>query len=643
MTQISLSRVEVAFGAHVVLRDVTWTVASGERWGVVGRNGSGKTTVLHLLSGEQEPAAGAVARQPGLRFASLEQFRDFGDAETVWDAAAGPFDHLRALERALGEQAARLGVLGDDATHHDMNRYAHDLERFEREGGYTYAARVDAVLHGLGFDPEASRRRALSALSGGERGRVALARQLVAPADVMLLDEPTNHLDLDTTAWLEGFLRDCRETIIVVSHDRALLDGIVDHVLHLEGETTTTYTGGYTSFVRQRAERRLAQQRAYEQQRRTIAREEEYIRRNIAGVNSRQAKGRRTRLERLPRLSAPAPDDSEAMSLRLEASERGGNQVVVAEHVRLSRNDRLLIDDFTATVERGDIVGVIGANGSGKSTLLEALLGSVALADGVIRLGGSIRVGYYDQELQQIPLDRSLYDIIADLRPAWGRGAILSHLARFGFSGDAVQRLASTLSGGERARIALSRLMLARANLLVLDEPTNHLDVETIELLEDAIAEYDGTVILVSHDRELLRALTTRIWSLVDGRITDFPGGFAEYEAARAERARAAAADAARAADQRRDRTRRRTVRVKDDERVAAAERRAAREALAATEADVLRLDERVRVLTAQLEDPALYGDSDGVQRAMSLNQELESTRRALEEAMERWARAADA
>ncbi|HEX7942436.1 MAG TPA: ABC-F family ATP-binding cassette domain-containing protein, partial [Gemmatimonadaceae bacterium] len=455
MTQISLSGVAVEFGATTLLENVTFTVAAGERWGIIGRNGTGKTTLLKLITGAMAPTRGAIARQPGLRIALLEQHRDFGEAKTVWEAAAGQFSELLALERSLSDQATRLGELGDRATERDLDRYARDLERFDHVGGYTFAPRVDAVLHGLGFDPTEARTRTLDRLSGGERGRVGLARQLVAPADVLLLDEPTNHLDLETTAWLEQFLRDSRETIVLISHDRAFLERVVNHVLHVEAGTAIPYTGGYTAFVQQRAERRLAQQRAFDQQRKMIAREQDYIRRNIAGQNSRQAKGRRTRLERLPRLSA-LPGEEDTMALRLEAAERGGDQVLSAEHVRLALGERVLVRDFTATVQRGDVLGFIGPNGAGKSTLLRAIAGERDPDGGALRVGASVTVAHYRQDLGQVPTDRPLYDIINDLRPMWGRGAIQSHLARFGFGGDAVQRSAATLSGGERARMALA-------------------------------------------------------------------------------------------------------------------------------------------------------------------------------------------
>src|SRR6266478_2165152 len=491
MTQIAFAGVGVDFGATKLFSDVTFTVAPGERWGIVGRNGTGKTTLFRLLTGDHEPTRGSIARAPGLRVSLLEQHRDYGAATTVWEAAAGELAELLALEQSLVEQAANLA---HDSSPRALAQYGEDLQRFEQEGGYAVTARIDAVLHGLEFDPAQARVTPLSALSGGELGRLGLARQLMSTADVLLLDEPTNHLDLETTRWLEQYLAESERTVLLVSHDRAFLSATVDHVLHLEGDTAMPYAAGYVDFIAQRAERRVAQQRAFEQQQRTIAHEKDYIARNIAGQNTKQAKGRRKRLERLPRLS-PVIGAAGTMALRFEVAERGGDQVVTAKNASVAVGGRTLVERFSGTLERTGVVGIIGRNGAGKSTLLRALLGE-------LRLGASITTGYYRQDLSQVPLDRTLYEAISALRPKWERGQIQGHLGRFRFTGQEVLRRAGSLSGGERARLALAILMLSGANLLILDEPTNHLDVESIEALEDAIDGYDGTVILVSHDRE---------------------------------------------------------------------------------------------------------------------------------------------
>ena len=636
MTQISFSNVGVDFGATTLFSGITFTVAARERWGIVGRNGTGKTTLFRLLTGEMQPTRGQIARQPGLRVSLLEQHRDFGAASSVWEAAAGELAELLRLEQSLAEQAAALAHDASDAA---MERYGRDLERFEHEGGYAVTSRIDAVLHGLGFDPEKARVTPVSALSGGERGRLGLVRQLVSVADVLLLDEPTNHLDLETTRWLEDYLRSFDRTVLLVSHDRAFLDATVDHVLHFEGETAYAYNGGYQHFVTQRTERRLTQQRQFEQQQRKIASESDYIARNIAGQNTKQAKGRRKRLDRMARLSPPIGDD-DAMSLRFDVAERGGDRVVSAVNATIGVPGRTLVERFTGTVMRGDVLGFIGPNGAGKSTLLKALLGEHAMS-GELKVGGSITPGYYRQDLSQVPMGRSLYDIVNDLRPTWDRRFIQGHLGRFNFSGDEVQRTADSMSGGERARVALAMLMLSRANLLILDEPTNHLDVESIEALEDAIERYDGTVILVSHDRELLRALTTKIWVLHDRHITEFAGGFAEWEEVSAEREHAAQVKAAEDASLRKVHEHRKLAAKKKEESSSDRELRRkqerAQKALEEEESAIARLEARVGEITAALEDPELYTRATGVEDAKRLGAELEKVRRELDAALERW------
>src|SRR5207248_279278 len=371
----------------------------------------------------------------------------------------------------------------------------------------------------------------------------------------------------------EQYLTASERTVLLVSHDRAFLSATVDHVLHLEGDTAVPYAAGYVDFVAQRAERRLAQQRAFEQQQRTIAHEKDYIARNIAGQNTKQAKGRRKRLERLSRLS-PVIGPEGTMALRFEVAERGGDQVVTAKNASVAVGGRTLVERFSGTLERSGVVGIIGRNGAGKSTLLRALLGE------------------------------------------------------------------HPILGGERARLALAILMLSGANLLILDEPTNHLDVESIEALEDALAGYDGAVILVSHDRALLRALTTRIWILHERHITEFAGGFAEWEEVSTERAHAAAVSAAEEQALRQVHERHRVARSPTND--PRNELRRAQRELEQAEAAVAALEAQVATVVAALEDPALYTRPDGAARAHELGAQLEMLKRELEAGLERWTQATE-
>ena len=634
-----MADVGVDFGATTIFNGVSFTVAPGERWGIIGRNGAGKTSLFRLLTGELDPTRGEIARSPGVRVSLLEQHRDFGDAATVWEAAAGQFAELLQLERSLSEQAQRLAA---DPNEQALARYGHDLERFEREGGYMIAPRVDAVLHGLGFEPVAARATPVAHLSGGERGRLGLARQLVSPADVLLLDEPTNHLDLETTRWLEDYLTRATATVLLISHDRAFLSAVVDHVLHLEGHKAATYVGGYESFVEQRTLARLTQQRQFDQQQRRIASEQDYIARNIAGQNSKQAKGRRKRLERLPRLSAPL-GDTDAMAIRFDAAERGGDRVITAEHAGVTVGSRTLLRGVSATLMRGDRIGLIGPNGSGKSTFVRSIVGAHPVAEGVVRVGGGVSVGYYRQDLTQVPLDKTLYDAIGDLRPTWDRRMVQGHLGRFAFSGDEVQRHADGLSGGERARLGLAMLMLSGANLLILDEPTNHLDVESIEALEDAVAVYEGSVLLVSHDRELLRSLTTKLWIIHDQRLTEFDGSFGEWEVVSSEREHAAAVQASEEEALRRVQERRRTERRDQRDKSTRTALRTAQGRVEDLEAQIQRVEKEITEITTKLEDPELYAANDGVSTAKTFGARLDLLKTELDALLEEWGAATEA
>jgi len=643
VTLLSLSSITIQYGATPLLRDVTLTLERGERWGVIGRNGSGKTSLFRVITGAQDPAASGVSRTPGMRVAVLEQHRDFGGAVTVWDAAGGSFAELLRLEHSLQQQGEAIAALGDRLTQEHLNRYDRDLERFRREGGYEMEARVSAVLHGLGFDPEAAKQQPLTTLSGGERGRLGLACQLVTNADLLLLDEPTNHLDLETTAWLVDHLRGLDAAALIISHDRAFLDQVADHILHLEAGTTQCYVGGYSAFVLQREERRLSADRAYQKQSRVIAREEDYIRRNIAGQNSKQAKGRRSRLGRLPRLSPP-PGDEAAMAVRFRSGGRGGDQVLVADNLSVTVGGRTLVERFSGVLRRGDVVGLVGPNGAGKSTLLATLLGERAPASGSARLGDTISVSVYRQDLAQVPRDKALFDIIHDLRPAWTRGQVMDHLGRFDFSGDETLRRAGSLSGGELARVALAMMTLEQVNFLVFDEPTNHLDVESIEALEDAIEAFDGTVLLVSHDRALLNALCTRIWSLNEGRITDYDGGFGEWEAARAERGRQAEAQAREAQQIRKTREKQAQVSRRPDpgdRKAGQSAQRNAKRAREQAESRVQALEAEVQRRSAALADPDLYVTPGPTTRAGAMAKELDALKGELELAYAAWEAAA--
>jgi len=643
VTLLTFSSVDIQFGADPLLSDVSFTVAQGERWGIVGRNGTGKTTLLRHITGTLDPASGTIACRSGLRMTLLDQHRDFGNARTVWEAAAAGYQELLALERSLALETERLGELGTSVSDADLKRFDQAQERFLHQGGYEFHARVDAVLQGLGFGAEEARERSLTELSGGERGRVGLAAQLAAPADLLLLDEPTNHLDLDTIEWLRKHLVESDRTVLVISHDRAFLDDFADHILHLTQGSAIPYKGGYSAFVRQRDEALLALERKVAEQRKEIARQEDFIRRHIAGQKTAQAKSRRNRLARLPRLSPP-PSEDDPMAVRFELSARGGDQVLVLEDLTVAVAGRSLVKGFSALARRGDVIALVGPNGAGKTTLLATLLGEHPPARGDVRSGAGITPAWFRQDHAHLPGNKTIFDCVADARPTWNRGKIQDHLGKFAFSGDEVQRNTDTLSGGERARVALALITLQGSNLLALDEPTNHLDVESIEALEDALESYPGTVLLVSHDRALLRELTTRVWAFRDGLLQDYSGTFVDWERKVAKEDAERSSAGLQAEREARDTEKARNRKAFESRRSKEAPVREAERAVEAAERGVHEAEESVTELETALAHPDLYdGSPESAKEAGRLNVALKEAREALDEVMLEWARVVEA
>jgi ATP-binding cassette subfamily F protein 3 len=529
MTMVRLAGAGKQFGDRWVLRDVSFAAGAGERWGIVGRNGVGKTTLFRMVTGEEEPTEGSVWRHPGLRFTLLRQNRGEESTDTVAQAALEPFADLLEMERRIEREAHELAVVDPASPEGQRLAASYDchLEEFRRRGGYEVHARAEATLEGLGF-PRETWEKEVRMLSGGELGRLRLVQTLLAQPDVLLLDEPTNHLDLRSTEWLEDYLKGYPGTVLAVSHDRVFLERLADHVLHLEEGTAFAYTGGFDSFLVQREERRALQQKQFEKQQAYIARTEEFIRRNLAGQKTKQAKSRRTLLSRMDRVSAVSSEER-AMALRFGDASRSGGTVLRLDGVGGGYGGRVLFAPFSAEVARTERVAIVGPNGCGKSTLMKALAGEAAPRTGSVTLGTGVRPAYYRQDFTHLDGGRSIREEVAEASPRISMPDLRNHLARFLFTGDDIEAKVGGLSGGEQARVALAKITLLRANLLLLDEPTNHLDLESREALEESLEGFDGTIVLISHDRAFLSATATRVWAFEDGRYVDFPGGFDEW------------------------------------------------------------------------------------------------------------------
>ncbi|HEV2913713.1 MAG TPA: ABC-F family ATP-binding cassette domain-containing protein [Pyrinomonadaceae bacterium] len=542
-----LSDVHKSYGAQDVLRGASLQLNAGEHTGLVGRNGAGKTTIFRLISGEERPDRGEVVRSRGTRLGLLAQHIHFEPGSTVHESALSAFGHLQQIEHEMHELEHRMAEASDDLET-VLERYSDLQHQFEREGGFEYAARAEAILQGLGFD-RAMWQMETEKLSGGQQNRLGLARLLLAEPDVLLLDEPTNHLDVASVEWLEEFLSGYASAYVIISHDRYFLDRTCQRIIEVENGRAASYTGNYSAFQTEREVRREAQQRAFENQQQLIAKTEEFIRRNIAGQKTKQAKSRRKMLEKLERVEGVRADQSSG-DFSLRAIERAGTQVLTLQETAVGYPGKLLARDITFTLRRGECLGVIGPNGSGKTTFVKTVLGKLSPLAGEVRWGTKVQVGYYAQQLDDLD-DRN--EIIMELRrvaPSTATaGELRSFLAKFLFTGDDVYKHVRDLSGGEKGRLALAKLIYSRVNVLVLDEPTNHLDIPSREALEEALDAYQGTIITISHDRYFLDRVATQILALDGlGNAEHYDGDYTEYHDWKAASKKSATEESARIA-----------------------------------------------------------------------------------------------
>jgi ATP-binding cassette subfamily F protein 3 len=531
MPLLSASRVGKSFGADDIFADVSVEIPHGAKIALVGPNGAGKTTLLRLLIRADEPTTGTIQHAKGLTIGYLPQRPELVTDRTLWGEMLTAFTALRRTEAELSELAHQMS--GPDANE-IIDKYGRLQEAFELAGGYDYETRIRQVLQGLGFDAD-DYDRPLSVLSGGQTTRALLARLLLENPDLLVLDEPTNHMDMEAVEWLESFLNTWKRAVLLVSHDRYFMDHVVSVIWELDWGRVEVYSGNYSQYVRQREERQAAHWTEYEAQQEMIAKEEEYIRRNVTGQNTRQAKGRLRRLERLKRDELiTRPREARTLHLNLQTNIRSGDKVLMTKDLVIGYQDDSvpLFSVPDLTLYRGEVAAVIGPNGVGKTTFLKTLLNQLPPLSGWSKLGASVKVGYFAQAHEALHEENSILDELLAVRNMPISQA-RSYLATFLFTGDDVYRPISTLSGGERGRVALAKLSLDGANFLLLDEPTNHLDIPAQEVLQAVLSEFTGTILLVSHDRYLIDALATQIWAIKPGQLSVFEGSYQEYVAAR--------------------------------------------------------------------------------------------------------------
>lgn len=562
MSILTVRDLKKAFGAQSVLHDVSAAVESGQRIGVVGPNGCGKTTLLKLIAGEIEIDSGEINLQRGAVVSYVSQQPRLDPAQTLSQQIKAALDHVHKIEREMQTVAESLSA-NPEGPEHDaaMKRFDHLQHLFEHAGGWEIDRRVDAVIEELGFR-SADMGTPVGQLSGGQKSRVQLARMLLEAADLIILDEPTNHLDMNMLGWLEEKLLEFSEAaMLIVSHDRYFLDRVSTHIWDMSGGNLTVYNGNYSAYVEQRELRRLTQERQWQQQVKFIEKQEEYIRRFQAGQRSKQARGRKTRLERYKTEDAVArptgPGDEVILNLKVDKP--SGREVLKVKGLSHGFSDVPLFNNVEFELPRGRRVGIVGPNGCGKSTLLNILAGLTDPRHGTVTWGHGVSIQYYRQEQQDLDLTHTIYEELQATRIRANRQQIYDLAAMFLFSGDMVDKPISGLSGGEKSRVCMAKMLLHPANVILMDEPTNHLDLMTCEVVEDALQTYDGTLLIVSHDRCFLDSTCDMIlaiepwdtagpgWRLVEESCSDYLASMQARMHAIAEKQRKAEQAAAKA------------------------------------------------------------------------------------------------
>jgi len=627
MIILSAQHIAKSFGVNAVLRDVSLTVQQGDRIGLVGVNGCGKSTLMRILAGLDAQDGGEISLVRGLRVGYLAQQNMVTSGETVWNELQKVYEQVFAMEKKLRELEDEMAHAHTDAQRFAQLSADYDrlTQRFEEADGYSWKSMVSGVLNGLGFKP-AQYDQCVDSLSGGEQTRLCLARLLLQKPDLLLLDEPTNHLDMETLQWLENYLAAYKGSVLVISHDRYFLDHVCTGIVEILMGASEQYNGNYTRYIAQRQERFESRMRAYEIQQKEIERQQAIIARYRMfnrEKSIRAAESREKALDRMEKLEKPV--DERAIRFSFEARRRTGEDVLQLTEISKSFGEKHLFHDLTLRVRAGDRVALIGPNGVGKSTLIKIIVGEEQPDTGFIRYGSNVDIGYYDQHQSTLHADKTALDEIWDRFPQMEQSNVRGALGMFLFTGDDVFKPIHTLSGGEKGRVALTALMLRKDNLLLLDEPTNHLDMDSREVLEDALTDFGGTIITVSHDRYFINRIANRIIEMQPDGVTEYIGNYDDY-IERKNRPVAVEAEAGKTKtelekEKRREKLSRQALRQL---KIRAQE---AEKAVGVKEAEIAELE-------TQMADPSLYSDA---QKSADVQRAYQKAQQALQTLYEQW------
>ncbi|MBD2625658.1 ABC-F family ATP-binding cassette domain-containing protein [Trichormus variabilis] len=527
---LRLEHISKIYPTGEVLKDINWEVKPGDRIGLVGVNGAGKSTQLKIISGEMEPTAGEIIRPNSLHIAYLNQEFEVDPTRTVREEFWTVFKEANEVQMALTHIPQEM----ETANPEELDELIHKLDRLQRQfealDGYNLDARIGKILPEMGFQVEDSD-RLVSAFSGGWQMRMSLGKILLQKPDLLLLDEPTNHLDLETIEWLENYLRGLITPMVIVSHDREFLDRLCNQIVETERGVSSTYLGNYSSYLQQKAENQSAQLSAFERQQKEIEKQQTFVDRfRASATRSTQAKSREKQLDKIERIEAPIAG-VRTLHFRFPPAPRSGREVVEIKDLTHIYGDKILFLAANLLIERGDRIAFLGPNGAGKSTLLKIIMGAEPPTEGIVKLGDhNVIPGYFEQnQAEALDLNKTVMETIHDEVPDWTNEEVRTLLGRFLFTGDTVFKKVAALSGGEKARLALAKMLLRPANLLILDEPTNHLDIPAKEMLEESLQNYDGTAIVVSHDRYFISQVANKIVEIRDGEFRVYLGDYHYY------------------------------------------------------------------------------------------------------------------
>ena len=527
---LRLENISKIYPTGEVLKDVNWELKTGDRIGLVGVNGAGKSTQLKIIQGEVEPTAGKVVRPNELHISALNQEFEVDPRRTVREEFWTVFEEANKIQQALHDIPIQMESADPDELDKLITQLDKKQRQFEALDGYGLEARIQKILPEMGFESDAGD-RLVSSYSGGWQMRMGLGKVLLQSPDILLLDEPTNHLDLETIEWLETYLKGLTIPMVIVSHDREFLDRLCTSIVETERGVSTTYLGNYSSYLTQKAENQAAQQSTFERQQKELAKQQAFVDKfRASATRSTQAKSREKQLAKVERIEAPV-NDLRGLQFQFQPAPRSGREVVTISDMTLTYGDQILFLGADLEIERGDRIAFVGPNGAGKSTLLRLIVGSEEPDEGIVRIGDhNVLPGYFEQnQAEALDLSKTVLDTIHDEVPDWKNEEVRTLLGRFLFSGDSAFKQVASLSGGEKARLALAKMLLQPANLLILDEPTNHLDIPAKEMLENALKNYDGTALIVSHDRYFVSQVANKIVEIRDGELRLYRGDYRYY------------------------------------------------------------------------------------------------------------------